>query len=410
MSEIWIGSDEADVFSVPSGNEAAWNIQGMGGDDFLEAYLYNDSVSGGVGHDSLLGGEGNDYLSGDGGNDWVCGGNGFDLIQGGYGADELYGGSDAHTETGNDSIWGGMGDDFIYGAAGRDVIYGGGGADQLRGWDGNDTLYGSGDSIPDGASDTLRGGDGDDVLIGGSGDDFLFGDIGADTLHGGGGSDFLRGGDANADVLAGGAGADMFFMGLVYGADRIVAEGNDMKEDCVSITNVRYENINTWFEGNNLILEMSDGSSLQIDDWFAAAPAERITSFLFTIPDNIVYAWNAGQGASVDLGSSIYASLDVSRAVSLDTGAVAMLGGSLNDSLAAGVGADTLWGKTGNDTLNGAGGNDTFYYSRGDGHDLILASSNDSGCWLNFGTVFCAKEVGCHVDFIWNCCCGCAER
>ena len=384
MAEIWVGSDENEVFSVAEGNESSWIIQGMGGDDFLAASLQNDSVSGGVGHDTIYGGEGNDFLYGDGGNDWLSGGNGSDYMQGGYGADVLYGGDSDYLETGFDSLWGGMGDDLINGAAGNDLLYGEGGADELWGRDGNDTLFGAGNSVDDGRSDTLHGGDGNDLLRGGSGGDYLFGDVGADTLYGGAGSDFLRGGDASSDVLAGGAGSDMFFMGLVYGADRILAEGNDMLGDCLAITNVHLENIEFWSEGNDLVLEMPDGSSMHIDGWSASASTQRINSFLFMLPDNVAYIWNAGLGGSIDLNTSIYVDRSVSRVISLDTGSVELIGGSLDDSLVAGVGADCLWGSLGSDTIVGGGGNDTFYYGNNGGQDVILESSNDAGCWINF--------------------------
>jgi Ca2+-binding RTX toxin-like protein len=55
---------------------------------------------------------------------------------------------------------------------------------------------------------TIRGGEGDDVLIGGAGADKLIGGPGDDELNGRGGNDLLIGGPGN-DTLLGGAGDDV---------------------------------------------------------------------------------------------------------------------------------------------------------------------------------------------------------
>jgi Ca2+-binding RTX toxin-like protein len=73
---------------------------------------------------------------------------------------------------------------------------------------GNDTVtlgHGAG-TVPVPA--TIRGGEGDDLLVGGAGADKLIGGPGADELSGRGGDDLLIGGPGN-DVLLGGAGDDV---------------------------------------------------------------------------------------------------------------------------------------------------------------------------------------------------------
>jgi len=75
---------------------------------------------------------------------------------------------------------------------------------------------------------TLRGGEGDDVLIGGAASDKLIGGPGNDELNGRGGNDVLQGGPGD-DVLIGGPGNDILEGGpgkntLVGGPGRNVVE------------------------------------------------------------------------------------------------------------------------------------------------------------------------------------------
>jgi large repetitive protein len=90
--------------------------------------------------------------------------------------------ADIYSVTG-DTIRGGDGDEIIIGGNTNDTLYGNAGNDVLLGNAGNDTLYGG-----DGA-DRLEGGQGNDTLDGGSGNDVLIGGAGNDILTGGAGSD-----------------------------------------------------------------------------------------------------------------------------------------------------------------------------------------------------------------------------
>ena len=75
---------------------------------------------------------------------------------------------------------------------------------EVNGGPGNDTIaLGTTVEVPA----TLRGGEGDDLLIGGLGNDKLVGGPGNDTLSGRAGDDALYGGSGN-DTLFGGPGND----------------------------------------------------------------------------------------------------------------------------------------------------------------------------------------------------------
>jgi hypothetical protein len=115
----------------------------------------------------------------------------------------------------------------------------------LKGDNGDNLLIGGAghDTIEGGAGDdTLHGGAGDDSLSGGPGADLLFGGEGADTLDGGGAPeglfDFLDGGagddqlNMHASTIAkGGEGADLFVFAGSPGRDGLMGVVTDFSED-----------------------------------------------------------------------------------------------------------------------------------------------------------------------------------
>jgi Ca2+-binding RTX toxin-like protein len=103
---------------------------------------------------------------------------------------------------GNDVIMGTNGSDRIRGRDGNDTICSKGGSDRVRGDDGNDWIDG-GDS-----SDDIQGNDGNDTIRGGDGSDLLLGSDGNDIMCAMGGSDLANGGDGN-DKIDGGSGTDL---------------------------------------------------------------------------------------------------------------------------------------------------------------------------------------------------------
>ena len=69
-------------------------IDGLGGDDEIDAGAGDDKVDGGEGNDTIQGGSGDDHLMGGAGNDTLNGGRGSDLLEGGDGDDVLLSRSD----------------------------------------------------------------------------------------------------------------------------------------------------------------------------------------------------------------------------------------------------------------------------------------------------------------------------
>jgi hypothetical protein len=81
---------------------------------------------------------------------------------------------------------------------------------------GSDSILVTGLSLPA----TLRGGDGNDILVGGMGADSLQGDGGRDLMIGGGGKDLIRG-NAHEDILIGGTTA---YDSNLFALDKIMQE------------------------------------------------------------------------------------------------------------------------------------------------------------------------------------------
>ncbi|WP_430463354.1 calcium-binding protein [Tabrizicola sp.] len=193
-------------------------INGLGGNDVIDANTGRDTVYGGDGDDLIAGGIDRDTLYGDNGNDQIWGGSQNDVLFGGAGNDRLHGG------TGNDVLNGGLGNDTLHGDEGHDLLRGDDGNDNMGGLNGNDTLFGgAGNDIVNGndGNDDVRGDDGNDNISGQNGNDRLYGGTGNDTLTGGNDNDSLWG-DAGNDSLVGGAGNDR----IQGGAGRDSATGS----------------------------------------------------------------------------------------------------------------------------------------------------------------------------------------
>ena len=197
-------------------------INGLAGNDILNALGTNDTLNGGAGDDILNGNGGNDTLNGGTGNDRLNGGLGSDTMNGGLGNDTYVVNSAADVvndpnilqpfplppisggvDTVESSISYTLGSTIEnltltgFGAingtgnALNNIINGNGSNNVLSGLGGNDTLNGGL------GNDTLNGGDGNDILNGSAGNDVLNGGNGNDTLNGGPGADTMNGGFGN---------------------------------------------------------------------------------------------------------------------------------------------------------------------------------------------------------------------
>lgn len=80
------GLDGDDILS-PSADNKQYSLYGGNGNDFLDAFSFDDFLYGGNGNDTMFGRQGWDLLEGGAGNDELDGGGGRDTLIGGPGFD-----------------------------------------------------------------------------------------------------------------------------------------------------------------------------------------------------------------------------------------------------------------------------------------------------------------------------------
>ncbi len=346
------------------------SISGLAGNDTLKIDLslgaaVLGSLLGGDGDDLLISGRGNDLLNGGADNDEVS------FIQAASGVNVYLATNDPQNTVGagidrlvqvenvtgsnfDDRLFGNSGSNRLRGGSGNDFIDGLGGADQQDGGTGNDDLtFDHLDTSVIGGADndrafvasgsaavnynlvagqmeivyansstannlfdatgasfgvTIIGGSGNDTITGGNGNDRLTGGTGSDAITGNGGNDSLDGG-TGADALDGGAGNDDLTFdhldtSVIGGADR--------------------------------------------DRAFVASGSGAVNYNLGTGQMEIVYAQSSTQANTFDATGALFA-----VAIYGGSGNDTIIGGDQNDVLSGGGGADTIIGNLGNDSIDG---------------------------------------------------------
>jgi Ca2+-binding RTX toxin-like protein len=375
------------------------DLSGTGGDSSGSSIKFDRFIAapGTEGADILTGTDAEDSIHGFGGDDQISGAGAADLLDGGDGDDQLTGGE---------------GDDDLFGGAGMDSLLGEGGADVLNGDGGDDSLDGG-----DGA-DGIAGGAGDDVLVGGAGNDTLIGDVGHDELDGGEGDDDLYyqflGASPDHDSAAGGAGVDALFadfagiagstgVTMTLGPDAgggdsgLISAGADYS--------VAFSSIELFFiaatdfadqlvtgGGDDLLLGMGGDDVIEAgggnDYIIGGAGADSMSGGLgndrYEVDDaGDLTTENAGEGIDeiqVRLGAyTLGADFEnltglLATGQSLTGNGLANLikGGSGNDVIDGGAGADSMLGGAGNDVYHVDNAGDTV--TEGAGTDEIRVS------------------------------------
>jgi len=376
-NDALLGGDGNDTLLGGEGDDS---LSGEAGDDSLDGGTGADVLDGGAGNDVLLGGDGNDTLLGGDGADALFGGDGDDWLEGGQGVNTLTGGRGSDTLVGGDAATiyafaSGDGRDHVFDAltnevellvqgvtadevrfartdAGLVVRYGADFADEVlieNIWQedrlvqnivieldsGERKVFDTAEMLSD---LSLRGGEGDDLLVGtalndtilgGAGNDSLSGEAGDDHLDGGLGDDVLDGGSGN-DVLLGGAGRDLLDGGV--GDDTLLAsDGDDSLQGGDGNDSLNGEAGNDRLDGGSGddVLDGGGGD----DTLFGGGGNDRL---------------DGGEGQDV------------------------LLGEAGDDTLQGGEGDDTLRGGEGRDVLSGGGGQNTYVYTVGDGEDVLV--------------------------------------
>jgi Ca2+-binding RTX toxin-like protein len=347
-----LGNDE--IISG-SGNDV---VHGELGDDIINLGDGANEAYGGQGNDKIISGSGNDFLYGNEGNDIIYSGSGNDVVNGGLDGDTLYGdeGNDIlYGDEGNDVINGGLGNDNIYGGLDSDTLYGNEGDDTLYGDEGNDILYG------DEGNDVINGGLGNDNIYGGLDSDTLYGNEGDDTLYGEIGNDIISGGLGN-DTIFGGSGNNTYLFNLGDGNDTInlISYSHDILKFGESIT--KDSVVFTREDMNLIIYTENENDKIIVKDWYSGNKLEKI---IFSDGTEMITEEIHVKGLVVK-GTS-----DSDTILGLNKEADVLYGLAGDDIINGLSNDDEIYGNEGNDIIDGGYGDDNYYYSLGDGNDII---------------------------------------
>jgi trimeric autotransporter adhesin len=369
----------------------------------------NDNLNGGLGADTLIGGLGNDTYFVENALDVVVeqAGEGTDVIQASVTytlAAEVENltltGTAAINGTGNElnnTLTGNIVDNQLNGGAGNDNLNGGVGADTMLGGVGNDIytvdnandvvieLAGEGTDRVNSSIDytlgaetenltltgttaisgtgnelnnTLTGNTADNVLIGNAGNDNLNGGVGADTMLGGQDNDIYTVDNANDAVteLAG------------EGTDRVNSSINYILGDNLeNLTLTGTADIMGF--GNNLANVLAGN-----------------------IGNNYLYGLAANDTITGNTGYDILQGGDNNDTISGNAGNGLLDGGTGNDRLTGGVDNDLKIGGTGNDTIITGAGFDVIAFNKGDGVDIVSASTGADNT-LSLGGNFAYSDL-----------------
>ena len=327
--QTWISESESDV-AVQEMLETAGVIYAQ------------ENENGTIANDMIVNGGGDARLSGQGGND---------IILGGSGNEDIYG------QDGTDTLSGGAGDDRIYGGAGEDILQGGAGNDYLDGGDGADTFYfdlGDGqDTITNWDHTSIRNtlilGEGiavEDLSYARKGNDLII-RIANTTDQITVANHFYHSYSQLEDVEIGG---EIHMLASLLLGQEIALEGATDGNDTLSGTS--HDNTADGQGGNDTIYGYDGNDTLA-----GGAGDDRVYGGNH---DDVV---DGGEGNDTLYG---------------DNGNDQITGGAGNDTLYGGNDDDTLAGGTGNDRLDGGAGADTFYFSLGDGQDVITNYDSSS--------------------------------
>ena len=387
--EVVNGTSSGNVVSGTSGDDT---IDGTAGGDTIDGLGGNDLIRGYDGADSLRGSDGNDTLVAaelqflqsrpdeafEMSEDGVA-----DTLDGGFGDDEYH--VDNRTEAdvilpdpgGIDHVfaWGwewtlGPGLEnltiaFMFGGNGTgneldNHIVGASEGGTLLGLGGNDTL-----DLSQHSEDvyTVRGGDGNDVLLGGSaggGRDVLFGDAGNDLIVAGGG----------VSSMTGGTGADVFYFDTP--PDRVDPEHSG-PDDLESISDFVSATDTVRLDGEVMAALGPSGRFSAAD----ARYAENSTGTAQDSSDRVIYntstgdLWydpdGSGAGERLYIGLLQGAPGLAATDIEVVNGTAPQPGSTINGT----SGPDTLTGTAGDDTINGLDGNDLFLAGSTGGNDVI---------------------------------------
>jgi Ca2+-binding RTX toxin-like protein len=373
----------ANVENLALAGAAAINGTGNGLANTITGNAAANLLNGGAGNDSLRGGAGNDTYVVDSTGDVVVenASAGTDLVQSSV-THTLAANVENLTLTGTAAI-NGTGNGLantITGNAVANLLNGGAGNDSLRGGGGNDTYVvdSTGDVVVESASAgtdlvqssvthtlaanveslTLTG----TAAINGTGNtlaNVLVGNASANILDGGSGADSLQGGAGNDTLVVDNAGDKVV---------ELAAQGDDTVKSYIAWTlGANVENLA--LVGTAAI----NGTGNTLDNWLLGNAASN--SLSGADGQDLLFGDLGGDTIAGGNGRDILQGGDGADVLSESAGSNLLHGGSGDDVLAGGAGNDLLVGGAGNDTITTGAGADIIAFGRGDGQDVVNAST-----------------------------------
>jgi Ca2+-binding RTX toxin-like protein len=382
----------------------------------------NDNFTGGANADTVVGGAGNDTIDGSGGSDSILGGDGADSITGGAGNDVVDGGAgndiftDAAANT--DNFTGGEGDDTFNVTAFANLTS----ADTISGGNGTDTIAFTADGNYDFTSDVT-------ILTNVSGIERysftgLAGGNDTVTLNDGvvsaaGGTLTLLNGSASSTtfnasaVLASASKVVLSSNTTGNGTALTYSIGNGIDQvtfgtggDTAVVSNNAYLSTSDTISGGAGSDTLSFTYNTASSNTITAAQLTNVTGFETFSINNATDATavnytltltDAMLGAQVNPGATFTVTRDaadtgttkVDASAVTSTYALAVTGGTGNDTILGGTNADTITGGAGSDSLTGGAGNDTFVITG----TSVAANGLDSITDYSFGTASTAVDL-----------------
>lgn len=423
------GADEGDDW-LYGGNGDDY-LSGNGGNDHLYGETGSDTLIGGTGDDYLDGGAGEDYLLGGDGRDTLIGGAGDDQLQGGDGNDTLNGGDGddiLYGDDGDDELTGGAGIDYLDGGAGNDTyVFNLGdspagpdflfeGIDDTSG--SNSLKFGAGISkdalmlqdvgggysllsysgqdhiaIADDSIDQIYFNDGSAIswreLVGAKLTTIvntitydagvnIMGGVQHDHISSLGGHAHISGGRGN-DTLIGSGGNNTYYYHIGDGADLINDVGGEQDSNGQPTPNRLKFGAGISLENIKLsVTQINDQDVLKISVGNSSVDAVLLQTFnrssVLEVKTIDEFEFESGVVLSYEeLLQEIGFDFVVEQATEVLGTAVKdrIVGSVENDTLHGAGGNDEITGDEGDDILIGGEGNDTYYFSLGDGNDVI---------------------------------------
>lgn len=381
-----------DVINTPNANypDDWWGVEFIySPDGYLHSFTFNnlvliDDQGFAAGDNIIIGGGGDNILLGHIGNDIIIGGSGRNHINSGAGDNKIWGGPS------NDLIIVGDGNNTVDAVGGDNRVYAGNGDDTLYGGSGNDLL------VAEGGNNILHGVAGNNLLVGGTGDDFLYGGTGNDELQGTAGNNYLSAGGGNNrlfggpgdDVLVsgpgnnelqGGLGNDSYHYHRGDGHDIIHDEGGF---DKLYLHGITLEDLDFIQSENNLIISVSDDSSITLWNWQDSSPIDII---LFD-DGRVLFANDflgeslPGKAYYVDDHTAIHADSDGNNYFFVDNNIVSINSGAGDDIYAISESVKHI-------IINDSGGQNTVFFEYNPDISNVSGEVKDGILYLQFDSV-----------------------